>query len=420
MKYTEKARRVVITGLGTINPIGATVEEYWNNLQAGTSGARIMLHSNMKDYHVKVGCEVDIPEDAVKYFSSKKVFRRMDRAFQFAQIAGKQAIDDSGLDVTGDTDRYGSVIGNGGGGLIAHDETITRIVTRGTFSVSPFYVTNAISNTTSAIISMEQNLKGPSFSITSACASANHALGVSMSLIQSGMADVMVTGGAEAVMNPPGIVAFGNIMAMSTRNDDPKTASRPFDKDRNGFVMGEGAGILVLEELEHALARGAKIYGEISGFGSSSDAYDLVAPHPEGLGSAKAMTLALEQAGLQPEDIGLINCHGTSTPVGDLAEANAIFRAFGPEVASSVWSHSTKSMTGHLIGAAGGVEAIAGLMAFEQNKIHPSINVFEQDENIKLKIATEVEDGSSVDHFISNGFGFGGHNSSVIISRYKG
>lgn len=411
-------RRVVITGIGTINPIGSNVQEFWKNLADGESGIRKISSFDTGDYEIQIAGEVDLP-DLSPFFSSKKMTRRLDRYNILAQVAGVQALEDSGLDVSKNPERYGSLIGSGVGGLYSHFDNVGRIVTKGMNATSPFYVIGAIPSTGSAFFSQEAGLKGPSFSLNSACSSGNHSFGTSMMLIKSGMADVMFTGGSEAIINKAGVSAFGSIGALSLRNDSPETASRPFDIDRDGFVIGEGAGVMCFEELEHAKARGAKIYAEVSGYGFSSDAYDLVAPHPEADGAIRAIQMALDEAGLTPSDIGLINCHGTSTPLGDKIEAYAINTVL-KEYGKTVPVHSTKSMTGHLIGGASAVEAVADMRVFIDGTVHPTINVFNQDPAIELNVVTETYVDKKIDHIISNSFGFGGQNASIIFSRYKG
>lgn len=410
-------RRVVITGIGTINPIGNTVEEFWNNLADGKSGIRKISSFDIGDYDIKIAGEVDLP-DLTPYFSSKKMTRRLDRYSLLSQVAGMQALKDSGLDVSKDPTRYGSLIGTGVGGLESHFLNSERIVTKGMHATSPFYVIATIPSTGSAYFAQEAGLRGPSFSLNSACSSGNHSFGTSMMMIKSGMADVMFSGGSEAIISRLGVSAFGNIGALSNRNDSPETASRPFDKGRDGFVIGEGAGVLCFEELQHARARGAKIYAEVKGYGFSCDAHDLVAPHPEGDGATRAMEMALNEAGLKPEDIDLINCHGTSTPLGDKIESIAINNAL-KEHGSKVPVHSTKSMTGHLIGGASAVEAVADMRVFVDGTVHPTINVFEQDSEINLNVVTETYRDETIDHILSNSFGFGGQNAALIFSRYK-
>lgn len=418
MNQNPLDKRVVITGIGTINPLGNNVDEYWENLAKGKPGARLAKNMDLGDYHVKIAAEVDLP-DVSEYFSSKKMVRRLDNYIVFGHIAGSQAIKDSGLDIDAEPTRVGALIGSGDGGIGTHYKNASTIHSSGMQTASPFYVISAIPNTASAYLAMEWNIQGPSFSVNSACATANHAFGVAAHMIKMGMSDVIFTGGSEAPVNPSAMSGFGNIMALSDRNDSPETASRPFDMDRNGFVMSEGAGVLCLEELEHAKKRGAKIYGEISGFGFTTDAYDLVAPHPEAKGATAAMKTALESATLNPEDVDLINAHGTSTPIGDVVEGRGINQAFG-DYGNKVPVHSTKSMTGHLLGAAGAVEAIAEILAFEKGIVHPSINLFKQDPAIDLNIVTETREVHDIKYIISNAFGFGGHNACVVFSKFTG
>jgi 3-oxoacyl-[acyl-carrier-protein] synthase II len=410
-------RRVVITGLGTVNPLGNNVKDFWENLSQGKSGVRKISNFDIGDYEIQIAGEVDLP-DLSQYFSSKKMTRRLDRYNLLSQIAGMQALRDSGLEVEKAPTKYGSLIGSGVGGLQTHYENIKRITEKGMSAASPFYVIGAIPNTGSAYFAMEAGLKGPSFSLNSACSSGNHSIGVSAMMIKMGMAEAMFAGGVEAIINRAGVSAFGNIGALSNRNDSPQTASRPFDIGRDGFVIGEGAGVFCLEELEHAKKRGAKIYGELSGFGFTCDAYDLVAPHPEAEGAARAIEMAINEAGINTDDIGLINCHGTSTPVGDIAESlaiNSVFKARGNKVPV----HSTKSMIGHLIGGASAVEAVADTRVFIDGTVHPTINLEEQDPKIDLNVVTETYTDKSIDHILSNAFGFGGQNASIVISRFK-
>lgn len=417
MHFSE--RRVVITGLGAVTPIGLNVADYWASLQEGKNGVRRMQNIEMPDFHVQIAAEVDLPENIKDHFTQKKMIKRLDRFVIMGAWAGAQAIADAGLDVHANPTRYGTIIASGEGGLGTHWEQIHRMRTKGFNSVSPFYITAVIPNSAAAFLSQEQNLQGPSFAVSSACASSNHALGIAVGLIKGGMADAIFTGGAEAVATPASIAAFGTIGALSCRNDLPEAASRPFDRDRDGFVMGEGAGVLCLEELEHAKARGAHIYAEITGFGFTSDAFDLVAPHPEGIGAARSIADSLKMGKIRPDQLGLINCHGTSTPAGDQAECLAINKALGRADAERVYVHSTKSMIGHLIGAAGAVEAIAALMTFEKGIIHKTRNLEHQDPEINLNVVKENTDGRKIDHILSNAFGFGGHNSSVLFSRFK-
>ncbi|MBI9098099.1 MAG: beta-ketoacyl-ACP synthase II [Spirochaetaceae bacterium] len=410
-------RRVVITGIGTINPLGNNVQDFWGNLSKGQSGIRKISSFEIGDYEIQIAGEVDLP-DLTPYFSSKKMSRRLDRYSILAQIAGVQALKDSGLEVEKNPTRYGTLIGTGVGGLKAQFDNSERIVTKGMNATSPFYVIATIPSTASAYFAQEAGLRGPSFSLNSACSSGNHSFGTSAMMIKSGMADVMFTGGSEAIIGKLGISAFGNIGALSNRNDSPETASRPFDIDRNGFVIGEGAGVLCFEELEHAKSRGARIYAEVSGYGFSCDAHDLVAPHPEADGAIRAIEMALNEAGLQPKDIGLVNCHGTSTPLGDKIEAyaiNTVLKGYGTKVPV----HSTKSMTGHLIGGASAVEAVADMRVFVDGTVHPTINVFNKDPEINLNIVTDTYKDEKINHILSNSFGFGGQNAAIIFSRYK-
>ncbi len=409
--------RIVITGMGTINPLGAAVPEYWDNLTKGKSGIRSIRNITVGDYPVRIAGEVDLP-DVGQYFKERKMARRLDRYVVLAQIAGTQAVRDSGIDIEKSPDRYGSVIGTGDGGVEHHYSNIKRIVQDGMQSASPFFIMS-IPNTGAGYLAMEHNLQGPSFSVNSACATANHALGVAATLIRMGMADAIFTGGAEAAIFPSGVAAFGNIGALSERDDSPETASRPFDKDRDGFVLAEGAGVLCLEELEHAKKRGAKIYAELTGFGFSADAYDLVTPHPEARGSAKAIEDALEAAHITTAQVDLINCHATSTVVGDVAECTAINRVF-KELGPRVKCHSTKSMTGHSLAAASALEAIACILAITKGVIHPTINQFEQDPAINLNVVKNKPMEAKVDHVLSNGFGFAGQNAAIVLSKFKG
>ncbi len=410
--------RIVITGLGTINPIGNNVTEFWDNLLAGKSGVRLLRNFDVADFPVRIGGEIDLP-DLTPYFKEKRMTRRLDRYSVFAHVAGTQALKDSGIDPETDPTRYGALIGSGDGGVRAHYENVERIVKNGMQAVSPFYIINAIPSTAAGFFAQHWNLRGPCFSVSSACATGNHAMGLAALLIKWGMADAIIAGGSEAALNISGIAAFGKIQALSERNDSPETASRPFDKTRDGFILSEGAGALCLEEFEHAKKRGAKIYAELKGFGFSCDAFDFVMPHPEGRGPVQAMDQAMMSAGLTPGDIGLINAHATSTPIGDRAEACAIAQTFGAE-AARVLIHSTKSMTGHSLGGASAIEAIACILAFEKNLIHHTTNQFERDPEINLNIVRDRPMEKKIDHALSDAFGFGGQNAVVILSRFKG
>lgn len=409
--------RVVITGLGTINPIGNTVAEYWENLIKGKSGVRRIRSFPINNYPMQIAGEIDLP-DVTPYFKDRKMARRLDRYVVLSQIAATQAMRDSGLEVEKAPQRYGAVIGTGDGGVEARYTNTQRILQDGMQSTSPFFILG-IPSTGSGFFALEWNLQGPSFSVNSACATSNHAFGVAAMLIKMGLADAVFTGGTEAPIFPSGVAAFGNIMALSERNDSPETASRPFDRDRDGFVLSEGAGVVCLEELEHAKRRGARVYAELTGFGFTCDAHDLVAPHPEARGAAQAIQNALDEAGLNPEQIDLVNCHATSTTLGDLAESVAINLAL-KEHGQKVPVHSTKSMTGHLLGAAGGVEALAAILAIEKGVVHPTINQFVPDPEIRLNVVRNQPLEAKVDHVVSNGFGFGGQNAALVLSRFKG
>ncbi len=410
--------RVVVTGLGTVNPLGNTVREFWDNLKIGKSGVRLIKNVDIDNYQIRIAGEVD-PPDPAEYFKEKKMARRLDRYVVYGYIAGTQALRDSGLDVAKAPERYGTLIGTGDGGVDTNLANVERIVKTGMHSTSPFYIINSIPNTGSGFFAQAWDLQGPSFSVSSACATSNHAFGVAAMMIRMGMADAVFAGGAEAPVNKSGLSAFGNIFALSERNDSPETASRPFDSDRDGFVLGEGAGVLCLESLDHAKKRGAKIYCELTGFGFSCDAHDLVAPHPDARGGAQAIKSALVSASLEPSEIDVINCHATSTPLGDIAEYLAVKQSFGT-YAHKVPVHSTKSMTGHLLGAAGGVEAIAAVMAFEEGVVHQTINQFNQDPEIKFNVIKNRPMELTPQHILSNGFGFGGQNAAIVFSRFDG
>ncbi len=418
IKRNPHETRVVITGMGTINPLANTVNEFWDNLIEGKSGIRLVKQTDLSDFSVQIGGEVDYP-DLSEYFP-KKMLRRLDRFIIFGHVAATRAFKDAGLepvDIEKAPHLYGAIIGTGDAGSGLHYRMFQQIQEVGMDHASPFYVIGVIPNMPPAYFSKENNFQGPNFSVNSACATSNHAIGTAASMIKMGLAEVMLAGGTEAVLNVAGFSGFGVIRALSTRNDSPETASRPFDKDRDGFVMGEGAGIICLEELEHAKNRDARIYAELKGFGFSCDAHDLVAPQSEGRGAVIAMNSALERAVLNKESIDLINAHGTSTMLGDIAESKAINEVFG-DYTSSIIVQSTKSMIGHLIGAAGGVEAIASILAIEKGVIHPSVNIFNQDPQINLNIAADGPIEKKVRHILSNSFGFGGQNASIILSEF--
>ena len=413
-------RRVVVTGIGTINPLGNNVEEYFTNLENGVSGAGPITHFDASLFKTQFACEVK-NYDSANYFDRKEA-RKYDPFTQYALIAAEQAMLDSGIDVEKiDKTMAGVIWGSGIGGLDTFYQEVKGFVEGGFVPrYSPFFITKMIADLSAGFISMKYGFMGPNFCTVSACASANNAMIDSLNYIRMGKADILITGGSEAAINEPGVGGFNSMQALSTRNDDPKTASRPFDVGRDGFVIGEGSGALVLEELEHAKARGAKIYAELVGGGMSADAYHFTAPHPEGLGAKKSMLDAIKDAGLKPEDIDYVNTHGTSTPVGDPAEINGILAAFGDH-AYKMNISATKSMTGHLLGAAGAIEALASIMALTKGIIPPTINLFELDPEIdpKLNLTPNKAQKRDVKAVLSNTFGFGGHNATVIFKKYE-
>ncbi|WP_026897577.1 beta-ketoacyl-ACP synthase II [Daejeonella oryzae] len=413
-------KRVVVTGLGALTPIGNTVPEYWDNLINGVSGAAPITRYDTTLFKTKFACEVKNfnPED----FMDKKEARKLDPFVHFALAATDEGVKDAGLDFEKlDTNRIGVIWGSGIGGLKTFfDEVVNFAKGDGTPRFNPFFIPKMILDIAPGHISIKYGLRGPNFSTVSACASSTNALIDSFNYLRLGMADVIVSGGSEAIINEAGMGGFNAMHALSTRNDDPTTASRPFDKDRDGFVAGEGAGCIILEELEHAKARGAKIYAEIVGGGMSADANHITAPHPEGLGAKLVMTNALRDAGLTTSDIDYINVHGTSTPLGDISESKAIIALFA-ENAYKLNISSTKSMTGHLLGAAGAVEAIAAILAVKNDIIPPTINHFTDDPDVdpKLNLTFNKAQKRVVRAALSNTFGFGGHNASVIFKKYQ-
>ena len=413
-----KQRRVVITGIGTINPLGNSIEEYFTNLEKGVSGAGPITHFDASNFKTKFACELK-GYNPTDYFDRKEL-RKYDLVSQYALIAAEQAVKDSGLDLEKvDAERTGVIWGSGIGGLETFYLEVKGYV-EGNFipRYSPFFIPKMIADLAAGHISMKYGFRGPNYCTVSACASSNHAMIDAMNYIRWGKADMILTGGSEAAVNPPGVGGFNSMQALSTRNDDPQKASRPFDADRDGFVIGEGAGALLFEEYEHAVARGAKIYAEVAGGGMSADAYHLTAPHPEGIGAKKAMLDAIEDAGLKVEDIDYINTHGTSTPVGDIAELKGLVATFGDHL-YKVNISSTKSMTGHLLGAAGAIEALACVMALNKGIIPPTINLENLDPKIdpRLNLTANVAQKRDVKCVLSNTFGFGGHNSSVVFKK---
>jgi 3-oxoacyl-[acyl-carrier-protein] synthase II len=413
-------KRVVVTGLGALTPIGNNVDDYWKNLIAGKSGADDITKFDAELFKTKFACEVT-GFDPLEIMDRKEV-RKMDLFSIYAMATAHEAINDSKLDLeTVNLNRAGVVWGSGIGGMKTfQEESFNYKEGDGTPKFNPFFVPKMIVDIAAGHISIKYGLKGPNYATVSACASSTNAIIDAMMLIQLGKSDFIVTGGSEAGVNITGIGGFNALRALSTRNDNPQTASRPFDATRDGFVLGEGSGCLILEELEHAKARGAKIYAEVVGGGLTADAHHITAPHPDGLGAINVMRLSLEDAGMSPEDIDYINVHGTSTPLGDIAETKAIKEVFGNH-AYNLNISSTKSMTGHLLGAAGAIEAIASIKAVQEGIIPPTINFEHEDENIdyNLNLTLNKAQKRTVNAALSNTFGFGGHNSSVIVKKYN-
>ena len=408
-------RRVVITGMGIVSPVGNDLVTFWDNLTHGRSGIGLITLFDTAQYDCKIGGESKGFE-AKSYFKDVKDARRADRYIQLGMAASKMALEDSGLDLEKiDADRFGVMVGSGIGGLQTLETNHTQLITKSPSRVSPFTIPMMISNMASGMISMEFGLKGPNMSIVTACATANNNIGEAWRMIKFGDADGFVCGGAEAAILPMGYSGFGNMRALSTRNDEPQRASRPFDVNRDGFVMGEGAGVVVIEEYEHAKARGATIYCELAGYGVSADAYHLSAPHPEGEGAARCMKMALKHSKLNPEQVGYVNAHATSTPMGDICEVRAIKSTFGDHAKNGLLVSSTKSMTGHMLGAAGGAELIASVLAMKNSLIPPTINVENQDPECDVDCVPNVAREAKITAALSNSFGFGGHNASVLI-----
>ncbi|MBR5469454.1 MAG: beta-ketoacyl-ACP synthase II [Paludibacteraceae bacterium] len=414
-------KRVVVTGIGAITPIGNTVPEYWDGLINGRSGALPITRFDATKFKTQFACEVK-NFDPLLFFDRKEL-RKYDRFTQFALVATKESIADANIDVENvNLDRVGVVFSSGVGGLETLEQEIGDYTLRKEQGprFNPFLIPKMITDIAAGQISMTYGFRGPNFATTSACASSTHAIGVAFDLLRLGKADIMITGGAEAAITSAGVGGFNAMHALSSRNDEPQTASRPFSKSRDGFVMGEGAGSLVLEELEHALKRGAKIYAEVVGVGYSADAHHLTATHPDGLGAKLVMSNALADANLKPEDVDYINVHGTSTPLGDISEAKAIKDLFG-DAALNLNISSTKSMTGHLLGAAGAVEAIASVLAIKNGVVPPTINHLEGDEDeeidYSLNYTFNKPQTRDVKVALSNTFGFGGHNASIIFKK---
>ncbi|MGG5507493.1 MULTISPECIES: beta-ketoacyl-ACP synthase II [unclassified Myroides] len=413
-----KLRRVVVTGLGALTPIGNNIQEYWNGLINGVSGAAPITHFDATNFKTQFACEVK--NFNVEDFIDRKEARKMDRYAQLAMVSADEAVVDSKLDLEKiDKDRAGVIWGSGIGGLETFQNEVTDFVNgNGTPRFNPFFIPKMIADIAGGHISIKYGLRGPNFTTVSACASSTNAIIDAFNYIRLGMADIMVTGGSEAAVTIAGVGGFNAMHALSTRNDNPESASRPMDKDRDGFVLGEGAGALVLEEYEHAVARGARIYCEIGGGGMSADAHHLTAPHPDGLGATNVMKNCLRDAGLEPSDVDVVNLHGTSTPLGDIAESKAILNVFGDH-AYAMNLNSTKSMTGHLLGAAGVIEAISVILSIEHGIVPPTINHFTDDDQIdaKLNFTFNKAQKREVKVGMSNTFGFGGHNACVLVKK---
>jgi len=413
-------RRVVITGLGTVSPVGNDVESFWKSVREGSSGVGPITRFDTADFVTKYAAEVKDfdPKERI----DRRDARKMDRFSQYSVYAAREAFEQAGLldrDGAYDPERLGVVLGVGIGGFETIEEGIGSLITKGPDRVSPMTIPKMISNIAPAQIAINLRAFGPVYTVTTACASATDAIGNAMRHIREGLADIMIAGGAEAPITPLGIAGFNVIQALSSKyTDDPTKASRPFDKDRDGFVMGEGAGLLVLESLEHAQARGATILAEVVGNGFTNDANHLTAPHPEGIGAARAMQMALRDAGLEPTDIDYINAHGTSTPINDPTETLAIHKTFG-DAAASIPVSSTKSVTGHCLGAAGAVEAIASVLAIRDNFIPPTINLDEPGEGCDLDYVPNTGRAAEVNAVMSNSLGFGGHNGVLVLKKFS-
>jgi 3-oxoacyl-[acyl-carrier-protein] synthase II len=410
-------RRVVVTGLGFVSPVGIGVEASWSALVAGKSGVGPITLFDASTFPSRIAAEVKDFDPT--QFMDRKEARRNDRFIQFALAAADMAVKDAGLDMSRmDADRAGCIVGAGIGGLGTIEEQHKVFLEKGIRKIGPFFIPSLIINLAPGQISLKYGLRGPNFSTVSACATGNHSIGDALMLIERGMADVMITGGAEATITPLGIGGFCAARALSERNDAPEKASRPFDKGRDGFVAGEGAGILVLEEYEHARRRGARIYAEVAGYGASADAYHVTSPAEGGEGGARAMRMALKDAGIAPEQVGYINAHGTSTPAGDIAECQGITSVFGAHATDKkLLVSSTKSMIGHLLGAAGGAEAVISVLAIARGVLPPTINVEQQDPECALDVIPNTAREVRVDYAMSNSFGFGGTNAVVLFKR---
>jgi len=413
-------RRVVITGMGVVTPLGNSLEAFWSNLKNGVSGIRTIDAFDTTEYDCKIGGQVR-DFDPKQVFKNPKDVRRTDRFTHLAMAAAKMAVADSGIDIDNlkDRDRFGVIASTGIGGLKTLQDQLQVLLTKGPGRNSPFTIPMLISNMAGGVISMEFNLRGPNLCIVTACATSNNAIGESWRIIKSGDADIFLAGGAEASIVELGVAGFSAMKALSKRNDEPERASRPFDRDRDGFVMSEGSGVVVVEELEHARARGSKIYCEITGYGVSADAYHMTAPPPDGEGAARAMKMALDHARISPEQVDYINAHATSTDIGDLCETRAIKQIFGA-YADKVSISATKSMTGHLLGGAGGIEMAACALAIRDSVIPPTINLENPGEECDLDYTPNVSHEKKVRVALNNSFGFGGHNATLVASAFEG
>jgi len=410
-------RRVVVTGLGVVSPVGNDIKTFWSHLTEGRGGISHYTAFDSVVHDCKIAGEVK-NFDATPYYNTPKSARRTDRFTQFAVAAAKFALEDGGLDpATTDRNRFGVMIGSGIGGLRSMEDECKRLFERGPSRTSPFTIAMMISNMASGIISMEHGLGGPNMCIVTACATANNSIGEAWRTLKFGDADIFLAGGCEATITPLGMAGFAAMKAMSCRNDEPDKASRPFDRDRDGFIMGEGAGIVLLEELEHAKARGARIYCELAGYGCTADAFHMTQPQPEGEGAARAMQIAMRHAKVNPEEIDYINAHATSTPLGDICETKAIKLALGDHAYKTMVS-STKSMTGHLLGAAGGVELAATALAMKNSIIPPTINLDNPDPQCDLDNVPNTAREKKIRVAMSNSFGFGGHNATLVVKEF--
>ncbi|MFP4105688.1 MAG: beta-ketoacyl-ACP synthase II [Phycisphaerae bacterium] len=413
-------RRVVVTGLGTVNPVGNSVKEYWDGLMNGRSGIGPITKFDVSEFPSKIGGQLNDwagPQDPVDPREAK----RMDPFTQYAVGASLEALQDAGVDPSPeDRDRCGVVVGTGIGGLLELQQQHVRMLEKGVRRISPFTVPKMMGNAAAGTISILAGFRGPSFSVQTACASAANSIGDALRLVQNDEADLVIGGGAEAALTEIGLGSFCALKGLSTRNDDPEHASRPWDKDRDGFLLSEGAGVIILESLERAKARGAKIYGEITGFGMSCDAHHITAPEPDGAGAKLAMLHSVKDAGINPEDVDYINAHGTSTVLGDVGEVRAIKAAFGDHARNGLLVSSTKSATGHLLGASGGVEVIACLKALETGVLPATLNLENPDDECDLDFIPNTPREKQVDYALSNSFGFGGHNACVIMKRFTG